>query len=51
MYVTYMLRCKDGSIYTGITSDLQRRMDEHFSKNKKCAKYTMSHDAEKLEAA
>lgn len=50
MYYTYMLRCTDNSIYTGITSDLERRMEEHFSQNEKCAKYTASHQAEKLEA-
>lgn len=50
MYYTYMLRCTDNSIYTGITSDLERRMKEHFSKNEKCAKYTASHQASKLEA-
>jgi len=46
-----MLRCKDNSIYTGITTDLQRRMNEHFSKNEKCAKYTLTHEAIKLERA
>lgn len=50
MYYTYMLRCEDNSIYTGITSNLERRMEEHFSKNEKCAKYTASHQAKKLEA-
>ena len=30
MYYIYMLRCKDDSIYTGITTDLDRRMKEHF---------------------
>lgn len=49
MYYTYMLRCEDNSIYTGITSDIKRRMEEHFSQNKKCAKYTMTHQAKKLE--
>jgi putative endonuclease len=24
-----MLKCKDGSFYTGITTDLARRVDEH----------------------
>ena len=33
MYYTYMLRCKDNSIYTGITTDIERRMREHFSKD------------------
>lgn len=50
MYYTYMLRCIDNSIYTGITSNLERRMEEHFSQNEKCAKYTASHQAKKLEA-
>lgn len=50
MYYTYMLRCEDNSIYTGMASDIHKRMEEHFNKDKKCAKYTMSHDAKKLEA-
>ena len=49
MYYVYMLRCKDDSIYTGITIDVARRMEEHFSKNGKCAKYTLTHTAKKLE--
>ena len=49
MYYTYMLRCEDNSIYTGITSNVERRMEEHFSQNKKCAKYTATHQAKKLE--
>lgn len=51
MYYTYMLRCTDNSIYTGITTDLTRRMNEHFSKLEKGAKYTHSHTAFKLEIA
>ncbi len=51
MYYTYMLRCKDNSIYTGMTKDLERRMQEHFEKDKKCAKYTLRHEAQKLECA
>ncbi|MCI8519848.1 MAG: GIY-YIG nuclease family protein [Clostridia bacterium] len=49
MYYVYMLRCMDNSIYTGITTDIERRMQEHFSKDKKCAKYTSRHTAKKLE--
>jgi putative endonuclease len=45
-----MLRCKDNSIYTGITTDINRRMKEHFSKGEKCAKYTLNHSATKLES-
>lgn len=51
MYYTYMLRCEDNSIYTGITTNLERRMKEHFEKDDKCAKYTRRHTAKKLECA
>lgn len=51
MYYVYMLRCTNSSIYTGITTNLERRMKEHFSKDKKCAKYTLTHTADKLECA
>lgn len=51
MYYIYMLRCIDNSIYTGITTDLKRRIEEHIKKDNKCAKYTMRHTAIKLELA
>lgn len=38
MYFVYVLQCKDGSLYTGITTDLARRLAEHTSG--KGAKYT-----------
>ena len=50
MYYTYMLRCIDNSIYTGITTDLERRLCEHLAKNEKSAKYTRSHTAIEFEA-
>jgi putative endonuclease len=46
-----MLRCSDNSIYTGMTSNLEKRLDEHLSKSKNGAKYTKSHDVIKLESA
>ena len=49
MYYIYMLRCEDNSIYTGITTDVERRMQEHSSKGKKCAKYTLKHSALRME--
>jgi len=49
MYYIYMLRCEDNSIYTGITTNIEKRMNEHFSKDKNCAKYTLSHNAKRLE--
>ena len=50
MYYVYMLRCEDNSIYTGITTNINRRMEEHFSKGPKCAKYTLKRTAKKLES-
>jgi len=38
MYFVYILKCKDGSLYTGITTDIARRLAEHASG--KGAKYT-----------
>lgn len=51
MYYTYMIRCKDNSIYTGMTNDLEKRIKEHILKEKNGAKYTKSHTATKLEIA
>ena len=46
-----MLRCADNSIYTGMTNDLEKRLEEHVSNSKNGAKYTKSHDVVKLETA
>jgi putative endonuclease len=35
----YLLQCADGSLYTGITTDLERRLEEHNS-DSMGAKYT-----------
>jgi putative endonuclease len=39
-YFTYILRCADDTLYTGITTDLERRVQEHDSDDAKWAKYT-----------
>jgi len=39
MYFVYMLKCSDSTIYTGITNNLTRRVEEHNSSNRG-AKYT-----------
>lgn len=49
MFYTYIIRCKDNSLYTGITTDIKRRFEEHSKKTSKCAKYTLNHQAEKIE--
>ena len=38
-YFVYILECKDGSLYTGITKDVPKRVDEHNTKDTG-AKYT-----------
>jgi putative endonuclease len=40
MYFVYILECGDGSLYTGITTDVQRRFNEH--KNGTGGHYTKS---------
>ena len=37
-WFVYIVRCSDGTLYTGITTDLQKRVTTHNSK--KGAKYT-----------
>ena len=37
-WYVYMLRCGDGTLYTGITDDVQRRLETH--RSGKGAKYT-----------
>lgn len=37
-WFVYMLRCRDGSLYTGIARDVQARLEQHQSG--KGAKYT-----------
>lgn len=41
MAYTYMLRCCDGSLYTGWTNDLEKRLAAH--RSGKGARYTKSH--------
>ena len=38
MWHLYILRCKDGSLYTGITTDVEKRLEAH--RAGKGAKYT-----------
>jgi len=39
MYFLYILQCADNTLYTGITTDLDRRLKEH-NNSKLGAKYT-----------
>ncbi len=40
-WFVYILRCGDGSLYTGITTDVEHRLEVH--RSGKGAKYTRSH--------
>lgn len=46
MYFIYIIECEDGSLYTGITTDIDRRFAEH--KSGKGSRYTAAHGAEKI---
>ncbi|MDD2894460.1 MAG: GIY-YIG nuclease family protein [Aliarcobacter sp.] len=46
-YFVYILECNDGSLYTGITTDVTKRLEEHNSSDKG-AKYTKSRRPVKL---
>ena len=46
-WYVYMVECCDGTLYTGITTDLDRRVDEH-NNSTKGAKYTASRRPVKL---
>lgn len=50
MYFIYILRCVNGSLYTGITTDISRRLKEHSGAGGKGARFTRSHSVEALEA-
>lgn len=46
MYFVYILQCGDKSLYTGITTDLKRRLAEH--KDGAGGHYTRAHGAVKM---
>lgn len=47
MYFVYLLECADGSIYTGITTDVMRRLKEH-TEGKLGAKFTRAKKARRI---
>ena len=46
-WYVYMVRCNDGTLYTGITNDLEKRIEAHNS-GKDGARYTRSRRPVKL---
>ena len=47
-YYIYIIECTDTTLYTGVTTDINKRLCEH--KNKTGAKYTRSHPPAELKA-
>ena len=43
MFWVYTVRCEDGSLYTGFSDDVKKRIHAHFYQLKTAAKYTKSH--------
>ena len=41
-WVVYILQCADDTLYTGITNDLEKRLQQHNGDLKNGAKYTRS---------
>ena len=39
MWYVYILKCKDGRLYTGITTDIKRRFNEHKNRGAKFTSY------------
>ena len=42
-WLIYILECEDGSLYCGITNNLEKRLKQHKGEIKGGAKYTRSH--------
>lgn len=47
-FYVYILSCADGTLYTGITTDVARRLNEHNGRGKQGAKYTRARRPVKL---
>ena len=46
MYYIYILLCRDGTLYTGSTNDVEKRFNDHLEG--RGARYTKSHKPEKI---
>ncbi|MGA7966303.1 MAG: GIY-YIG nuclease family protein [Gammaproteobacteria bacterium] len=47
LWFVYMLECRGGRLYTGITTDIERRMTEHRG-GRRGARFTRAHPPGKL---
>lgn len=48
MYTVYILRTSKNTLYTGISNNLEKRLNEHRLKTKKSAKYMRSFESFEL---
>jgi putative endonuclease len=48
VWYVYIVRCRDQSLYTGITTDIKRRFREHAEHKNRCAKYLRGRSPLKL---
>ncbi len=48
MYTVYILRTSRNTLYTGISNNLEKRLNEHRIKTKRSAKYMRSFDSFEL---
>ncbi len=48
VWSVYILRCADGSLYTGISTDVARRVREHAAGQARAARYTRAFEAREL---
>jgi putative endonuclease len=48
LWYVYILRCSDNSLYTGIATDVDRRVEEHNQDNSLGARYTRARRPVKL---
>lgn len=49
LYYIYIIRCENNYLYTGITTDIQRRFNEHQTDKKRGAKFTRINPPLKIE--
>lgn len=45
-YIVYLIECRDGSLYTGITTDIARRFQEH--RQGIGSRYTRAHGVKRV---
>ena len=50
MAYLYIVECEGNTLYTGITTDIEKRMRDHKERRPNCAKYTRAHPVKRLRA-